>query len=197
LKPSPVERGLEPTEKGLDSFPSMGSPMALKEVSEKVRLFRIAGDARGLRRVGVSSTPQPRLTLVSAQPDQATKPNNQPNKQRNKPPTDLDKSVPVQNLKRGARAGIPGRPGLKKARKAEQSGGTMPPTPMGCEWRKSDDGWNLWRCWSEQDGTLSHRVRKSRYAGYLSNEAWEVLKGYDYETFLSITGERLRRYGKR
>ena len=167
--------------------------MALAAGSEKVRLFRIAGDARGLRRVGVTGPPQPRLTLVSAQPDQATKLNNQPNK----PPNDLDKSAPIQNLKRGARAGIPGRPGLKKARKAEQAGGTMPPTPMGCEWRKSDDGWNLWRCWSEQDGVLTRRVRKSRYAGYLSNEAWEVLKGYDYETFLSITGERLRRYGKR
>ena len=33
--------------------------------------------------------------------------------------------------------------------------------------------------------------------GYLSNEAWAVLKDYDYETFLSIIGQRLRRYGKR
>lgn len=73
----------------------------------------------------------------------------------------------------------------------------MPPTPWGCEWRRSDDGWNLWRCWSEKDGQLSRRVKKSRYAGYLSNEAWAVLKDYDYETFLSIIGQRLRRYGKR
>jgi hypothetical protein len=109
----------------------------------------------------------------------------------------LGKSAPMQNFKRGERSGTRGRPGLKKARNAELTGGTMPPTPLGCEWRKSDEGWNLWRCWSEQDALLSRRVRKSRYAGYLSNEAWEVLKGYDYETFLSITGERLRRYGKR
>ena len=72
-----------------------------------------------------------------------------------------------------------------------------PPTPWGCEWRRVDDGWNLWRCWSERETPDSPRVRRSRYAGFLSLEGWEVLKGYDYETFLAILGQRLRRYGKR
>ena len=88
-------------------------------------------------------------------------------------------------------------PGIKKRRPGKPGQEEMPPTPWGCEWRRSDDGWNLWRCWSEKDGQLSRRVKKSRYAGYLSNEAWAVLKDYDYETFLSIIGQRLRRYGKR
>ena len=72
-----------------------------------------------------------------------------------------------------------------------------PPTPWGCEWRRVDDGWNLWRCWSERETPDSPRVRRSRYAGFLSHDGWEVLKGYDYETFLAILGQRLRRYSKR
>ena len=72
-----------------------------------------------------------------------------------------------------------------------------PPTPWGCEWRRADNGWNLWRCWSERESPDAPRVRRSRYAGFLSHDGWEVLKGYDYETFLAILGQRLRRYGKR
>jgi hypothetical protein len=87
------------------------------------------------------------------------------------------------------------RSGLKKRGRSGREGG--PPTPWGCEWRKDERGWNLWRCWSENDESTGKRVSRSRYAGYLSQEAWEVMKGYDYETFLSIIGQRFRRHGKR
>lgn len=85
--------------------------------------------------------------------------------------------------------------GLKKSRGKGPAAG--PPTPWGCEWRRDDQGWNLWRCWTERDEATGKRVPRSRYAGYLSHEAWEVLKGYDYEAFLSIIGQRFRRHGKR
>ena len=102
---------------------------------------------------------------------------------------------------RKSRSGPSGRrDGLRVSRSRSTRGlGTdqAPPTPWGCEWRRADNGWNLWRCWSEQESPDSPRVRRSRYAGYLSQDGWEVLKGYDYETFLAILGQRLRRYGKR
>ncbi len=60
-----------------------------------------------------------------------------------------------------------------------------PPTPRGCEWRATDGGWNLFRHWSEQD-ELGKKIKKDRYAGYLSKEAWEVMKEYDYETFIAV-----------
>lgn len=159
--------------------------MALDSGEEKIIHFRIAGESRGPQRAGVSSQLSPRLTLVNGQANSETH------------SKELNKSAAMHRLKRIDRADRLARSGLKKARKGELPGGAIPPTPMGCEWRKGDDGWNLWRCWSERDGQLSRRVRRSRYAGYLSNEAWEVLKEYDYETFLTIIGERLRRYGKR
>lgn len=86
--------------------------------------------------------------------------------------------------------------GLKR-RTARQVKQDMPPVPRGCEWRRSDDGWNLWRSWSEADETGSGRIKKSRYAGYLTNEAWEIMKEYDHEAFLAVVGERLRRHSKR
>lgn len=89
------------------------------------------------------------------------------------------------------------RKGLKKPKNGKQALMEMPPTPLGCEWRQSDQGWNLWRCWSERDQLTNERIKKSRYAGYISNQAWGVMKDYDYETFISIIGQRLRRYGKR
>lgn len=60
-----------------------------------------------------------------------------------------------------------------------------PPTPRGCEWRVTDNGWNLFRHWSDRDD-LGKKIKKDRYAGYLSKEAWEVMKEYDYETFIAV-----------
>jgi hypothetical protein len=89
------------------------------------------------------------------------------------------------------------KPGLKKRRSRKGGEEEMPPTPLGCEWLKTEDGWNLWRYWSEKDQKTGNRIKKGRYAGYLSRGAWRVMKGYDYETFISIIGQRLRRYGQR
>jgi hypothetical protein len=88
-------------------------------------------------------------------------------------------------------------PGIKRRRSGKAGDENMPPTPWGCEWLKTDDGWNLWRYWSEKDSVTGERIKKSRYAGYLSHDAWKVMKGYDYETFISIIGQRFRRHGQR
>ena len=88
------------------------------------------------------------------------------------------------------------RPGLKKPNK-KQIVLDWPPTPRGCEWRRSEDGLNLWRCWTEWDDEKAKRIKKSRYAGHLSDDAWRIMKEYDYEAFISIVGERLRRHGGR
>ena len=88
------------------------------------------------------------------------------------------------------------RPGLKKLTK-KQIAMDWPPAPRGCEWRRSDEGLNLWRCWTEWDGDKNKRIKKSRYAGHLSDDAWRIMKEYDHEAFISIVGERLRRHGGR
>ena len=88
------------------------------------------------------------------------------------------------------------RPGLKKPTK-KQISMDWPPTPRGCEWRRSDDGLNLWLCWTEWDDGKGKRIKKSRYAGHLSDDAWRIMKEYDHEAFISIVGERLRRHGGR
>ena len=88
-------------------------------------------------------------------------------------------------------------PGIKKQKSGKQGAEDTPPTPWGCEWRKTDDGWNLWRYWSEREDGTGEKIKKSRYAGYLSRDAWQVMRDYDYETFVSIIGQRLRRYGQR
>jgi len=88
------------------------------------------------------------------------------------------------------------RPGLKKLNK-KQTLQDWPPAPRGCEWRRSDDGLNLWRCWTEWDDDKTRRIKKSRYAGHLSDEAWRIMKEYDHEAFISIIGERLRRHSGR
>lgn len=91
-------------------------------------------------------------------------------------------------------------PGIKKGRTSQSkktAEDDIPPTPWGCEWIKTDDGWQLWRCWTERDTTSGEKIKKSRYTGCLSLEAWQVMKGYDYETFISNLGQRFRRYGKR
>ncbi|HKX28373.1 MAG TPA: hypothetical protein VJ302_11795 [Blastocatellia bacterium] len=87
--------------------------------------------------------------------------------------------------------------GLKKRKNAKPGQAETPPTPLGCQWLKADHGWNLWRYWSEKDPLTGEKVRRTRYAGFLSQEAWEIMKEYDYETFISIIGQRLRRYGQR
>ena len=86
--------------------------------------------------------------------------------------------------------------GLKKQNK-KQIALEMPPTPRGCEWRRSDDGMNLWRCWTEWDDDKATRIKKSRYAGHLSEDAWRIMKEYDHEAFISTVGERLRRHSGR
>jgi hypothetical protein len=88
------------------------------------------------------------------------------------------------------------RPGLKKLTK-KQVAMDWPPAPRGCEWRRSDEGLNLWRCWTEWDGDKNKRIKKSRYVGHLSDDAWRIMKEYDHEAFISIVGERLSRHGGR
>ena len=84
-------------------------------------------------------------------------------------------------------------PGTRK-RTTGQLKRDMPPIPRGCEWRRAEDGWSLWRTWGEWDEEKGARVRKSRYAGTLSDDAWRIMKEYDHETFLSVVGHRLRRH---
>lgn len=90
----------------------------------------------------------------------------------------------------------PGHRGLKKLTPT-QIAQDLPPTPRGCEWRRSDEGLNLWRCWTEWDDNKTQRIKKSRYAGHLSDDAWQIMKEYDHEAFISTVGERLRRHGGR
>jgi hypothetical protein len=92
--------------------------------------------------------------------------------------------------------GEPRRPGLKKLNR-KQIALDWPPTPRGCEWRRSDEGLNLWRCWTDWNDDKTKRIKKSRYAGHLSDDAWRIMKEYDHEAFISIVGERLRRHSGR
>jgi hypothetical protein len=92
--------------------------------------------------------------------------------------------------------GKPRRPGLKKLSR-KQIALDFPPTPRGCEWRRSDEGLNLWHCWTDWNDDKTQRIKKSRYAGHLSDDAWRIMKEYDHEAFISIVGERLRRHGGR
>jgi hypothetical protein len=110
------------------------------------------------------------------------------NKRRDPRSSILDPRSAIRNEKR--------RTGLKKLTK-KQIAMDWPPAPRGCEWRRSDEGLNLWRCWTEWDGDKNKRIKKSRYAGHLSDDAWRIMKEYDHEAFISIVGERLRRHGGR
>jgi hypothetical protein len=110
------------------------------------------------------------------------------NKRRDPRSSILDPRSAIRNEKR--------RPGLKKLTK-KQAAMDWPPAPRGCEWRRSDEGLNLWRSWTEWDGDKNKRIKKSRYAGHLSDDAWRIMKEYDHEAFISIVGERLRRHGGR
>ncbi len=73
---------------------------------------------------------------------------------------------------------------LKKAKELD-----MPPTPTGHDWHVSDRGWNLVKSWSEKDGLLGQKIKKERYAGYLSREAWEVMKEYEHEKIIAQIGQ--------
>lgn len=79
--------------------------------------------------------------------------------------------------------------GLKKRslKKAKELG--MPPTPTGHNWHVSEGGWNLVKSWSEKDGLLGQKVKKERYAGFLSKEAWQVMKEYEYEKIIAKIGQ--------
>ncbi|MBO0860822.1 MAG: hypothetical protein J2P21_20530 [Chloracidobacterium sp.] len=108
------------------------------------------------------------------------------------PPSGRDRSDGDLTANRGE----PRRPGLKKLSR-KQIALDLPPTPRGCEWRRSEEGLNLWHCWTDWNDDKTKRIKKSRYAGHLSDDAWRIMKEYDYETFISIVGERLRRHSGR
>jgi hypothetical protein len=101
-----------------------------------------------------------------------------------------------ESKRRSAIRNQPRRRGLKKLN-SRQIAMDWPPAPRGCEWRRSDDGLNLWRCWTDWDDDKIKRIKKSRYAGHLSDDAWRIMKEYDHEAFISIVGERLRRHSGR
>jgi len=86
--------------------------------------------------------------------------------------------------------------GLKKLT-PKQIAQDLPPTPRGCEWRRSDEGLNLWRYWTDWNDDKTQKIKKTRYAGHLSDDAWRIMKEYDHEAFISTVGERLRRHGGR
>ncbi len=118
---------------------------------------------------------------------------NEESEQDNQHLNQVGKSIqsPKKSKPRSPSNGLKKR-SLKKARELD-----MPPTPVGCEWRATDGGWNLFRCWSERDEVLGGRYKKERYVGFLGKEAWQVMKQYDYETFISIIGQRFRRHSGR
>ena len=127
----------------------------------------------------ISSTPEDRGTKIE---------DRELNKRRDPQSANRAPRSPIRNESR--------RPGLKKLTK-KQIDMDWPPAPRGCEWRRSEEGLNLWRCWTEWDGDKNKRIKKSRYAGHLSDDAWRIMKEYDHEAFISIVGERLRRHGGR
>ena len=79
--------------------------------------------------------------------------------------------------------------GLKKRSLKKAKELNMPPTPTGHDWHLSDGGWNLVKSWSEKDSLLGQKIKKERYAGYLSREAWEVMKEYEYEKIIAKIGQ--------
>lgn len=110
-------------------------------------------------------------------------------------PRQLGKGSGRRNAKSRTKSNLPN--GLKKSSLKKSKALDMPPTPLGCEWREAEGGWSLWRCWWEKDEVMGGRYKKDRYVGYLSREAWQVMKDYDYETFISVIGQRFRRHSGR
>lgn len=83
----------------------------------------------------------------------------------------------------------PLRSGLKKGSLKKAKELDMPPTPTGHDWHITDGGWNLVKTWSEKDGLLGTKVKKERYAGFLSKEAWQVMKQYEFEKIIAQIGQ--------
>ncbi|MFN0112951.1 MAG: hypothetical protein ACKVZH_29170 [Blastocatellia bacterium] len=73
----------------------------------------------------------------------------------------------------------------------------MPPTPTGHDWHVMDDGWNLVKSWSEKEELTGQKVKKERYAGHLSQAAWQVMKEYEYEKIIAQIGKQSGRHGGR
>jgi hypothetical protein len=107
--------------------------------------------------------------------------------------------TPVRQSAQKTKKAAPKSPtsGLKKKSLKQSVEKDMPPTPLGHEWRETEGGWNLIRCWSEQDEMLGKKIKKERYAGYLSRQAWRVMKEHDHEKIISQIGQQLRRHSGR
>ncbi|MGH9799786.1 MAG: hypothetical protein ACRD82_05425, partial [Blastocatellia bacterium] len=86
--------------------------------------------------------------------------------------------------------------GLKKRSLKKSREMNMPPTPLGHDWHLTDGGWNLIRKWNEKNGLIGQKTKKERYAGYLSRDAWEVMKEYEYEKIISQIGQSGRHGGR-
>lgn len=99
---------------------------------------------------------------------------------------------PVQNIVHFRAPRIPDQ--KSSAKKPKKIDLTKPPKLKGCKWIKTDDGWNLWRIKREKDPISGAIITKSRYAGSLSLDGWNVMKEYDYETLVSIIADRIGRY---
>lgn len=114
----------------------------------------------------------------------------------------VDRRLLAQNRKASRpnakkNASSSGLKGLKKRslNKAKQI--DMPPTPIGHNWHQTDGGWNLVKSWSEKEGLAGQKIKKERYAGYLSREAWQVMKEYEYEKIISQIGQQSGRHSGR
>lgn len=118
-------------------------------------------------------------------------------------PEEIDRQTPLAQGKKAPRTGAKktasdsGLKGLKKRslNKARQL--DMPPTPIGHDWHVTDGGWNLVRSWSEKEGLAGQKIKKERYSGYLSRDAWQVMKEYEYEKIIAQIGQQFGRHGGR
>lgn len=87
--------------------------------------------------------------------------------------------------------------GLKKRSLNKSKRLNMPPTPNGHDWHVTDGGWNLVKSWSEKEELTGQKVKKERYAGHLSQDAWQVMKEYEYEKIIAQIGKQSGRHGGR
>ena len=87
--------------------------------------------------------------------------------------------------------------GLKKRSLKKSKEQDMPPTPIGHDWHLTDGGWNLVKSWSEKKGLVGQKIKKERYSGYLSREAWQVMKEYEHEKIIAQIGQQSGRHSGR